>query len=521
MKLQQDQAAPINPWLIALTVMLATFMEVLDTSVANVALPHIAGNLSATVDESTWVLTSYLVSNAIVLPLSGWLSSVFGRKRFYMACVVIFTLSSMLCGVAISLPMLIVFRIMQGVGGGALQPVAQAILVESFPLRKRGMAMAVYGMGVVVAPIIGPTLGGWITDNFTWRWIFLINIPVGVLSLVLTSMLIFDPPYMVRKRGLRIDYIGLGLLTIGLAFLEIVLDEGQRRDWLSSHLIVFAGFVAVAALIGVIIWELRQKDPIIDLRMLKDRNFALSTLTMFLLGFVLYASTMLLPVFVKTLLGYTAMQSGLVLSPGGLAIIVLMPVVGFLLTRYQPRTLIIFGLVVSALGLFRMAHFNLNVDTRTAVLARVVQSAGLAFLFVPMNTLAFAFVSRERTNYATGLINLARNIGGSAGIAMVGTMLARRARFHQANLIGHLTPMDPAYNSMLNGTAQILMSKGSDSAQAMQQSHGILYGMVQQQAMMKAFIDNFWLLGVIFLAVIPLMFLTKTIQGHKTQVVGH
>src|SRR5262245_26434590 len=266
----------INPWLIAITVMLATFMEVLDTSVANVALPHIAGNLAATVDESTWVLTSYLISNAIVLPLSGFFSTLFGRKRFYMACVVIFTVSSMLCGMAPTLGLLIVFRIMQGIGGGALQPVAQAILVESFPLKKRGMAMAVYGMGVVAAPIIGPTLGGWITDNYSWRWIFLINIPVGVLSIIMTSMIIFDPPYLVRRTlrdGLRIDYIGLGLLVAGLGFLEIVMDEGQRRDWLSSNLIVASGIIAVVALISVVIWELRTKDPIVDLRLLKDRNF--------------------------------------------------------------------------------------------------------------------------------------------------------------------------------------------------------------------------------------------------------
>jgi MFS transporter, DHA2 family, multidrug resistance protein len=514
----RDSQPAINPWLIAITVMLATFMEVLDTSVANVALPHIAGSLAATVDESTWVLTSYLVSNAIVLPLSGFFSTLFGRKRFYMACVAIFTLSSTLCGLAPSLGMLIFFRILQGVGGGALQPVSQAILVESFPLKKRGMAMAVYGMGVVFAPVIGPTLGGWITDNFSWRWIFLINIPVGILSLLATSAIIFDPPYLVRKslrEGLRIDYIGLGLLTTGLAFLEIVLDEGQRRDWLSSHLIVISAAIAAVALIGVVVWELRQPDPIIQLRMLLDRNFALSTGTMFILGFVLYASTMLLPLMLQTLLGYTAMQSGLVLSPGGLAIIVLMPIVGFLLSKYEARWLVIFGLAVSSLGLFQMSHFNLQVDYRTAMLARVVQSAGLAFLFVPMNTLAFAFVPRERTNYATGLINLARNIGGSCGIAMVSTVLARRAQFHQQNLVSHLTPMDLPYTDTLNGIARTLMSKGADAEQALRQAQGIIYGMVQQNSMMKAFIDDFWLLGVTFLAIIPLIFLMRSVGAHK------
>jgi MFS transporter, DHA2 family, multidrug resistance protein len=520
MKPAEDQSVPVSPWLVAVTVMLATFMEVLDTSVANVALPHIAGNLSATVDESTWILTSYLVSNAIVLPLSGWFSTLFGRKRFYMTCVVIFTLSSALCGLAPTLPMLVLFRVMQGVGGGALQPVAQAILVESFPLKKRGMAMAVYGMGVVVAPIVGPTLGGWITDNFSWRWIFLINIPVGVISVMMTSMIISDPPYLKRRTlrgGLHIDYIGLSLLVIGLAFLEIVLDEGQRRDWLESELIVASAIVGITALITVVFWELRQKEPVLELRMLKDRNFMLSTVTMFLLGFVLYGSTVLLPLFLQTLLGYTAMQSGLVLSPGGFAVIALMPVAGFLLTRYQPRWLIIFGMAISSLGLFQMAHFNLEMASGTAVMARVVQSAGMAFLFVPMNTLAFAFVPKEKTNYATGLINLARNFGGSAGIAMVSTLLARRQQFHQYNLIGHLTPMDSTYNDMLNGTAQMLMSRGSDAVQATQRAQAVLYGMVQRQAMMKAFIDNFWLLGVTFLAVIPLMFLTRAVHAHKTR----
>ena len=287
----------VNPWIIAITVMLATFMEVLDTSVANVSLPHIAGNLSATTDEATWVLTAYLVANAIVLPLSGWLSSLFGRKRFYMACVLLFTASSALCGLAPSLNALILFRVMQGLGGGALQPISQAILRETFPREKQGMAMAVYGMGVVFAPVLGPTLGGWITDNFTWRWIFLINIPVGILSLLLTSVLIFDPPYLVRRSlgdGLKIDYIGLGLLAIGLGALEITLDEGQRNDWFGSHMIVIAAIIGAAALIAVVFWELRQKDPVVNLHLLKDRNFAIATLTMFALGFVLYGSTMAL-----------------------------------------------------------------------------------------------------------------------------------------------------------------------------------------------------------------------------------
>jgi MFS transporter, DHA2 family, multidrug resistance protein len=518
---ERTTGVPINPWVIAMTVMLATFMEVLDTSVANVALPHIAGSLSSTVDEATWVLTSYLVSNAIVLPLSGWFSMLIGRKRFYMMCVALFTLSSMLCGLAPSLGMLIVFRVLQGVGGGALQPISQAILVESFPRHKQGMAMAVYGMGVVFAPVIGPTLGGWITDNYSWRWIFLINLPVGALSLTLTSMLIADPPYLVRKafRGLKVDYIGLGMLSLGLAALEIFLDEGQRADWFSSNLIIGASLIAAAALIGVVIWEWRQKEPVVDFRMLRNRNFMLPTVTMFLLGFVLYASTMLLPVFLQTLLGYTALRSGLVLSPGGLAIVVAMPLVGVLLSKIEARWLVIFGLCVSALGLFQMARFNLDVDFHTAMMARIVQSAGLAFLFVPINTMAFASVAKEKMGNATGLINLARNIGGSSGIAIVTTMLARRAQFHQQTLVSHLTPFDRNYGQMLGQTAHLLVSRGASASQAVAQAQGLFYGMLERQSMMQAFIDNFWLLGVIFVAVIPLMFFIKRVGPHKGAVV--
>jgi MFS transporter, DHA2 family, multidrug resistance protein len=489
----------VNPWIIAITVMLATFMEVLDTSVANVALPHIAGNLSSTVEEATWVLTAYLVANAIVLPMSGWLSSVFGRKRFYMTCVLLFTVSSALCGLAPSLGMLIVFRILQGLGGGALQPISQAIMRESFPRERQGMAMAIYGMGVVFAPVIGPTLGGWLTDNFSWHWIFLINIPVGVLSLFLTSMLIHDPPYLKRKslkQGARIDFIGLGLLATGLGFLEIMLDEGQRKDWFSSPLIVGAAAIAVLTLVAVVLWELRQKDPIVDLHLLKERNFALSTVNMFALGFVLYGSTAAMPLFLQSLLGYTAMQSGMVLSPGGLVIMAMMPVVGVLVSRFQARWLIVSGLVVSAMGLFMMTNFTLGVSFGNAVMARIVQSLGLAFLFVPINAIAFNFIAKEKTSYATGLINLARNIGGSNGIATVTTLLARRSQFHQQILTGNLTPYDPGYQGAIQNITRTLMDRGISAAQAAMQAPAMIYGMVQRQASMLAFIDVFWVLGV-------------------------
>ena len=378
----------IKPWIIALTVMLATFMEVLDTSVANVSLPHIAGNLAASLDESTWVLTAYLVSNAIVLPLAGWFSTLFGRKRFYMFCVAVFTVASCLCGFAPSLDALIVFRILQGLGGGALQPISQAILVESFPKKKHGMAMAVYGMGVVLAPTIGPTLGGWITDSYSWRWIFFINVPVGILSLTLTTLLIFDPPYLRRRTfgNFRMDYTGLGLIATGLGFLEVFLDEGQRKDWFSSPLIVISASIAGACLILAVVWEIWHEDPVVELRLLRDRRFAIGTFTMFGLGFVLYASTVLLPMFLRTLMGYDALTSGMALSPGGVAVVLLMPLVGILLSRFEPRWLVAFGLAVSALGLFQMAGFNTQIDFRTAATARIVQSIGMAFLFVPINT---------------------------------------------------------------------------------------------------------------------------------------
>jgi DHA2 family multidrug resistance protein len=502
----------INPWIIAGTVMLATFMEVLDTSVANVALPHIAGSLSSSVDEATWVLTAYLVANAVVLPLSGWFSTLFGRKRFYMACVLLFTASSAMCGLAPSLPILILCRVLQGLGGGALQPVSQAILRETFPREKQGMAMAVYGMGVVFAPVVGPTLGGWITDNYTWRWIFLINIPVGICSLLLTSLLIFDPPYLFRKTlrdGLKIDYLGLGLLATGLGALEIMLDEGQRNDWFSSHGIVAAALVAAIGLIGVVVWELRQKEPVVDFRLLKDRTFAISTASMFILGFVLYGSTMALPLFLQTLLGYTAMQSGMALSPGGLMIMIMMPIVGILLSKIQARWLIIFGLIISSLGLFEMSHWNTQINFGHAVSARVVQSLGLAFLFVPINTVAFSFIAKSKTGYATGLINLARNIGGSSGIAICTTLIARREQFHQQRLIENLSPLNPAYQSALAGAKQLFMNGGTNSNQAATQAQGMLYNTMQQQAAMLSFNEVFWILGVLFLVAIPLMFLMK------------
>ena len=501
----------VNPWIIALAVTLATFMEVLDTSIANVALPHIAGSLSAGQDESTWVLTSYLVSNAIVLPLSGWLSSVMGRKNFYMSCVALFTVSSFLCGLAPNLATLIVCRVLQGVGGGGLQPSEQAILADTFPPAKRGMAFAVYGIAVVTAPAIGPTLGGWITDNFTWRWIFFINIPVGILSLLLTSRLIQDPPYFRRRKlsETHIDFIGLGFVALGLGTLQVVLDKGQRDDWFESHFILILSLISAVSLIFVIFWEWRQKDPIVDLHLFRDRTFGTSNLLMFMLGFALLGSTLLLPLFMQTLLGYTAEKAGLGLMPGGFAIMLLLPLVGFLLSRYSPRWLLFFGLAVLSGSLFHMTNFDLDIDFRTIVIARVFQAVGMAFLFVPINTAAYAYLPREKNNAASGLMNLSRNIGGSVGISFVTTMLDRRTQVHLTDFATHVNNGNPALLSMLRGATQAMRSHGLSAADATQRAYALVQGTMQQQAAMLAYVDCFWLLGLAIMVMVPMVFLVK------------
>jgi len=505
---------PVNPWIIAITVTLATFMEVLDTSVANVSLPHIAGSLSASQDESTWILTSYLVSNAIVLPMSGWFSSLIGRKRFYMSCVTLFTVSSFLCGFAPSLNWLIFFRVVQGVGGGGLQPSEQAILADTFSPRQRGMAFAVYGMAVVLAPAIGPTLGGWITDNFTWRWIFFINIPVGIISLLLTQRLITDPPYLKeqRKSTFRVDYIGLGLLAVGLGFLQVVLDKGERDDWFSSHFILTLSVIAGVALVALVFWEWHHEHPIIDLHLFKERSFAVGNMLMFMVGFALMSSTVLLPLFTQTLLGYTAERAGLALMPGGFAILICMPLVGFLLSRYDARRLLLYGLSMLAFSLFHMTTFDTFIDFRTVAVARVFQAMGLAFLFVPINTAAYAFLPKGKNNEASGLINLARNIGGSVGISIVTTMLQRRAQVHQQNLAEHLNNGNGYFYAMLQQLTHMFIARGASAYHASQQAYAMVAQMLNQQATTLAYIDNFWMLGIAVLTMIPFVFLMKKVK---------
>ena len=511
----------VNPWFIALTVTLATFMEVLDTSIANVSLPHIAGGLAAGVDESTWILSSYLVSNAIVLPMSGWYSSLIGRKRFYMSCVAVFTISSFLCGLAPNLATLILFRVLQGAGGGGLQPSEQSILADTFAPEKRGMAFAVYGMAVVVAPAIGPTLGGFITDNYSWRWIFYINIPVGIISLLLTSRVIKDPPHLSgarREGGIKIDYIGLGLLAIGLGALQVVLDKGQREDWLESHMILDLSIISAVALIAVIFWEWRHKNPIIDLKLFRDRSFAIGNSMMFMLGFILLGTTLLLPLFTQTMLGYTAEKAGFALMPGGLVILASMPVVGFLLSRYDPRRVMIFGLCTLTGALFYMTHFNLYIDFQTAATARIIQGMGLACLFVPINTVAYSYLPPHKNNAASGLINLARNVGASVGISFVTTVLARRQQFHRAQLSAHLNPANPRVQQMLQGASGAL--RAASGPEATRQAYGLLQRMLERQSTMLSYIDNFHILAIVTMAMIPFVFLIRK-PRRRGGVVAH
>jgi DHA2 family multidrug resistance protein len=506
-----------------MTVTLATFMEVLDTSIANVALPHIAGSLSAGQDESTWVLTSYLVSNAIVLPISAWASDRMGRKRFYMACVLLFTVSSLLCGLSTTLPMLIFFRILQGAGGGGLGPSEQAILADTFSPEKRGMGFAMYGMAVVLAPAIGPTLGGYITDNYSWHWIFFINVPIGLLSLVLSARMVEDPPWITdsieRAKHTPVDYMGLALVAVGLGALQVVLDKGQREDWFASHFIQICTTVTVVALVGFIVWEWREKNPVLNLRLLKNRNFAVSNLLMFTLGAVLYGTTVLIPQFLETVMGYTAQLAGMALSPGGLVIMAMMPIVGTLVSRVDPRKLITFGFFTLAMAMFHMTSLYTGIDFKTAMMYRIYQSIGLAFLFVPINTICYVGVPQEQNNQISAMINLMRNLGGSFGISFVTTMLARRAQVHQVYLSAH-TADSENMRRMLQGLTSIYSARGGSGPAALQHAYGSIYGMVQQQAAVLAYRDTILAMAIVTVCVMPLVLLARRPERGKAPV-GH
>jgi MFS transporter, DHA2 family, multidrug resistance protein len=507
-----------NPWLIATSVMLATFMEVLDTSVANVSLPHIAGNLSATPEESTWVLTSYLISNAIILPATNWLGYFFGRKRFLIVCIGIFTLSSALCGAAGSLGMLLVARVLQGAGGGALQPIAQAVLLESFPSESRGSAMAVYGMGIVVAPIIGPTLGGWITDNYSWRWIFYINLPVGILAVLMALWFIEDPPYIRSQRPGRIDYIGFGLMAVGLATLQIVLDKGQEEDWFSSAFIVRCVMIAAVALVAFIIWELRSNEPIVNLRVFANRNFAVGTALIFAMGIVLYGTAALLPLFLQTLLGYPAAESGLAVSPRGIGAIVSMILVGRLVGKVDGRYLIMFGFAVVGISTYVLGDINLEISIGSVAWPQVFAGFAMGFVFVPLTVMTTGTLSNEQIGNATGIFNLMRNVGGSFGIAAVTTMLARGAQVHQAAIVSHLTPYDPAFRERLS---ELMGTMGGSLATGSERAYGAMYQMVLRQSSLLAYIDNFRLLALMCLVCVPAALLFKKVKAKGGQRMMH
>jgi DHA2 family multidrug resistance protein len=510
----------VNPWLIAVVVSIATFMEVLDTSIANVSLQHIAGSMSASLDESTWVLTSYLVSNAIILPISGWLATAIGRKRFYMICVAIFTFSSLLCGFAPSLGWLIFFRVLQGMGGGGLQPSEQAILADTFTPKQRGQAFAVYGVAVVVAPAIGPTLGGWITDNFSWRWIFFINVPVGIISLLLVWHLLHESADAVAqraaiaKRGFRVDYIGFSLVALGLGSLQIVLDKGQEDDWLSSGFICLFSVIAVIGIVGVIYWEFHVDDPIVDLPLLKSWNFAFTNIMMFAIGFILFGTTQLLPQYTQSILGYSATQAGLVISPGGFAVMACMPLAGFLVGRVQAKWLITFGMFVEGCALFYMTRFDTEVPFSTLAWARVFQASGLAFLFVPINTVAYAGLPKGKSNHASALINLSRNLGGSIGVSLANTMLFRRSQFHQSRLVANATSGSPIYRSAVDSITTMLTRAGLSHGAAHDRALATIYANLQRQATMLSYLDVFKTLGIAAFCMIGLIvFLKKSKPG--------
>jgi DHA2 family multidrug resistance protein len=505
---ESAQVPQVNPWIVAVAVMFATFMEVLDTTVVNVSLPHIAGSLSVSVDEAAWALTSYLVANAVILPMTGWLASRFGRKRILMTAVFGFTAASFLCGLAPTLGMLIFFRVLQGATGGALQPLSQAVMLEAFPPRDRGKAMAFWGLGIVVAPMLGPMIGGWLTDNWSWRWVFYINLPVGLASIVMTRLFIFDPPY-IRRRGLGIDYWGIGLLAVWVGALQVVLDKGQEADWFASHWITALAAVAVAGLAIFVAYEFSTRDPVVRLRVFKERTYAAGVFLMTVLGFVLYASLLLLPIFLQTLLGYSALDAGIAMAPRGLGSFLMMPVVGTVLSRFDPRKVLACGLTVAAWTLYELGRLNLNAGYWDIFWPQFIQGAALAMLFVPLTTATMDRISREEMGNATSMFNLMRNLGGSFGIASATTYLFRREQYNTQLLGARVTALNPHVRAMARGIQTSMMARGSDPVTALHRAYGVIWGMVQRQASMVSFVDTFLVLSVVFLLMLPLLLVMR------------
>jgi DHA2 family multidrug resistance protein len=501
----------INPWIIAVAVMLSTFMEVLDTTVVNVSLPHIAGSLSATVEEATWTLTSYLVANAIILPLTGWLSNFFGRKRMLMFSVTGFTIASFLCGLAPSLPFLVVCRIVQGACGGGLQPISQAILLESFPPEDRGKAMGFWGLGIVVAPMLGPVLGGWLTDSYSWRWVFYINVPIGIVSILMTSLFIFDPSY-IRRASQKIDYWGIGMLAVGIATLQIVLDKGQEKDWFGTDWITALAVISGVVLVVFLFYELRTKDPVVNLRVFTNRTYSTGVFLMSLLGVGLYGTTVLIPLILQTLLGYPAIRAGLAMAPRGLGSFIAMPVVGMIMTKFDPRKMLMLGMVVCGITLFQISRLNLNAGFWDFCWPQFFMGLSLGLIFVPLTTISMAPIRKENMGNATSLFNLVRNLGGSIGISAVSTM---QTRFQQRNinqLGAHVTPYNTSARNMMNSLQGTFVSRGSDIATAAHQARAAMFGLVERQASMLAYNSIFLILAGLFLLMLPFIFLMRRPQ---------
>jgi len=517
-----DGARPVpNPWLIAISVMLATFMEVLDTSIAAVALPYIAGSLSASNDEATWVLTSYLVANAIVLPASSWLSLKFGRKRFLITCIIIFTCSSFMCGAATSLAVILIARAVQGAGGGALQPLSQAILIESFPPEKRGIALAVFALGVVVAPVLGPTLGGWLTDTYSWRWAFYINIPIGIFAVFMILRYVEDPPYIKNAKAGKIDGIGLGLLAIWLACLQIILDKGQEDDWFGATWIRWATAMLATSFVSFLIREFRAKNPLVDLRIFRNRNFRIGCVLIGIFGAALYGLITLLPLFYQELLGYTALAAGWAVSPRGLGAILATVVIGILTAKIDNRLLIIAGFALFGVSSLWFGQATLGISQWTFLWAIIISGFGSGCVFVPLSTTTLAGLPNEQIGNASGLYNLMRNIGGSIGIALVNTIVTRHTQTHRTELSHSLSAANPNVQSQLHGIQQFLSAQGASSALAEQRAYGLLNRALEGQSLLWSYVDDFRYMALVCFMCIPIVFLLKKAVGRGGLSAGH
>jgi DHA2 family multidrug resistance protein len=505
-----NEAPQVNRWMVSFAVVFATFMVVLDSTVVNVALPHIAGSLSSTVEEGTWTLTSYLVASAIILPMTGWLARQFGRKRLLIVSVTGFTASSFMCGLAPNLALLIVFRVIQGITGGVMQPLSQAVMLEAFPTEERGKAMAAWGVCIVTAPILGPVIGGWLTDSYSWRWVFYINIPVGIISLIMVKMFVFDPPYLKQQKTHGVDYWGIGMLIVGMGAMQVMLDKGQQKDWFSSNFILVLAFITIVTLLSFVAWEFFAKNPIIDLRAFRDRSFSIGVVLIIAVGFVLYGSMVSLPIILQTLFGYPALESGIAMSPRGIGSLVFTPIVGLLISRVDARWMASCGIVLCTVTMFWFGFLNMNLGYWDLFWPQAFQGVALSLLFVPLTTLALNYISKEEMGNATSIFNFMRNIGGSIGIAAAATMLERNRQTYTNILGSHITPYNPTSQQMLSGLQSTLTAAGIDPVTAGERANAMLFGIVQRHATMLSFLELMRLFGICFIILLPLIWLTRS-----------